>query len=199
MKKCEIDEKLNELFHFTVNFIDQNGYPPSIRDICAALNIKSTATAYSYVNKLKSKGLVENSPLKKRALKVSNKANNFRNVPIIGTIQAGQPIFAVENLEGYCPLPEDFTDAEDSFALRVKGSSMVNAGIYENDLIIVRKQDTAENGEIVVALIDDSATVKRFYLADGKIILHPENDSMSDMVFESVNILGVVKGLIRKI
>jgi repressor LexA len=199
MKKCEIDEKLNELFHFTVDFIDQNGYSPSIRDICAALNIKSTATAYSYVNKLKSKGLLEHSPLKKRALKVSNKANNFRNVPIIGTIQAGQPIFAVENLEGYCPLPEDFSDAEDSFALRVKGSSMVNAGIYENDLIIVRKQDTAENGEIVIALIDDSATVKRFYLTDGKIILHPENDSMSDMVFESVNILGVVKGLIRKI
>ncbi len=198
MKKFELNERLNEVYNFTIEFIQANGYAPSVREICSKLNIKSTATAYSYLEKLKSKGLLEKSPLKKRALVPTSKANGFISVPIIGTIRAGAPIFAVENLDGYCPLPEEFAGKGTEFALRVQGDSMINAGIYNNDIIIVNQQPTAENGEIVVALVEDSATVKRFYHKNGKVILHPENDYMEDMVFDNVTILGIVKGLIRK-
>ena len=196
MKK--INEKTDRVFKFIVDYIDKNGYPPSIREICAKLNIKSTATAYDYIARLKERGLLEKSPMKKRAITPATKKANFASIPLIGTITAGTPIFAVENLEGYCPLPEDFNGAEGDFALRVSGESMINAGIYDKDIIIVKKCDTADNGNIVVALIDDSATVKRFYKKDGKIVLHPENDFMSDMIFDDVQILGIVKGLIRK-
>jgi len=196
MKRTE--EKMNEIYNFTVEFINDNGYPPSIREICSKLGIKSTATAYSYIERLKNVGLLEKSPLKKRAITVSKKPNEFKSVPLIGTISAGQPIFAVENLEGYYPLPDDFSSGGNEFALKVKGDSMINAGIFDKDVIIVNQQSVAENGEIVVALVDDSATVKRFYKRDGKFILHPENDTMQDMIFDDVQILGVVKGLMRK-
>jgi repressor LexA len=198
MNKTQLNEKLNEVYTFTVEYIQNNGYSPTVRDICAKLNIKSTATAYSYLEKLKSKGLLEKSPLKKRAIVPSNKVNGFISVPIVGTIRAGSPIFAVENLEGYCPLPDDFSSNGNEFALRVQGNSMINAGIYENDIIIVNQQNSANNGEIVVALVDDSATVKRFYKKGGKIILHPENDELEDLIYDNVTILGTVKGLIRK-
>lgn len=196
--KTKINDKTNKVYHFVVNYIDTNGYPPSIREICARLGIKSTATAYSYLDKLKERGLLDKSPMKKRAIAPANKKYAHAAIPLVGTITAGSPIFAVENIEGYCPLPEDFNGAEDNFALRVSGESMINAGIYDKDIIIVKKCDTADNGSIVVALIDDSATVKRFYKKNGKIILHPENDAMEDMIFDDVRILGVVKGLIRK-
>jgi repressor LexA len=196
MKK--IHERLNAVYNYTVDFIDDNGFPPSVREICAKLNIKSTATAYSYIERLKNMGLLDKSPQKKRAISLQSKLD-FKKIPLVGTISAGSPIFAVENLDGYYPLPSDFSSSGNEFALKVKGNSMINAGIYENDIIIVNQQNTANNGEIVVALIDDSATVKRFYKKKGKIILHPENDELEDMVFNcNVNILGVVKGLFRK-
>ncbi len=196
MKK--IDEKINQVYKFTVEFINDNGFPPSVREICAKLNIKSTATAYTYLEKLKDKGLLDKSPLKKRAISVVQQSQKFKSIPLVGTITAGEPIFAVENLEGYYPLPEEMNGGGVEFALRVKGESMINAGIYDKDIIIVHQQNSAENGEIVVALVDDSATVKRFYKKNGKFILRPENDSMSDMIFDEVSILGVVKGLMRK-
>lgn len=196
MKK--IDEKLNQVYEFMVDFIQDNGFPPSTREMCAKLNIKSTATAHSYIEKLKSKGLLDKPPQKKRALSLSHDSN-FKKIPLIGTIRAGSPIFAVENLEGYYPLPEEFNTNGNEFALKVQGDSMINAGIYDNDVIIVNQQNSANNGEIVVALIDDSATVKRFYKKKGKIILHPENDNLEDMIYDDkVIILGVVKGLFRK-
>lgn len=195
MKRTE--EKMNQIYNFTVEFINDNGFPPSVREICSKLNIKSTATAYSYLERLKNKGLIEKSALKKRAISLPQK-NNFKTIPLIGTISAGTPIFAVENLEGYYPLPEEFNATGSDFALKVKGESMINAGIFDNDIIIVKQQSVAENGEIVVALIDDSATVKRFFKKDGKFVLHPENDYMEDMIFDQVSILGVVKGLMRK-
>ena len=191
-------EKINQVYNFTVDFINDNGYPPSVREICAKLNIKSTATAYSYLERLKSQGLLEKSPQKKRALTVSNMQTNFKRVPLVGTISAGTPIFAVENLEGYYPIPDDFATSGEEFALKVKGDSMIDAGIFENDVIIVNKQNSAVNGEIVVALVDDSATVKRFYKKKNKVILHPENEKYADMIFDNVVILGVVKGLMRK-
>lgn len=193
----KIEDKINKVYEFTVDYINENGFPPSVRDICNKLNIKSTATAFSYIEKLKQKGLLEKFPQKKRALTLSNRSS-IKNVPLLGTIRAGSPIFAIENLEGYYPLPDNFCDGEDNFALKVQGDSMINAGIHENDIIVVKQQNTAENGEIVIALIDDSATVKRLFRKDNKIILHPENDNMSDMIFDNVIILGVVKGLFRK-
>lgn len=192
-------EKINNVYNFVVDFINDTGYPPSVREICEKLNIKSTATAYSYLEKLKEQGLLDKSPQKKRALAVANKPTTFKCVPLIGTISAGVPIFAVENLEGYYPIPDELDNNGENFALKVKGDSMINAGIYENDIIIVSKQNSAVNGEIVVALVDDSATVKRFYKKGNKIILHPENDAYEDMYFSNVSILGVVKGLMRKI
>lgn len=192
------ESKLNEIYLYTVEYVKLNGFPPSIREICKQCNIKSTATAFSYLEKLRSQGLLEKNPNKKRAITLMNDVNNFRAIPIIGTIRAGSPIFAVENLDGYIPLPEEFDSGENEFALKVQGNSMINAGIYENDIIIVKQQNTAENGEIVVALVDDCATVKKFYKKNNKVILHPENDDMQDMIFDSVEILGIVKGLMRK-
>lgn len=198
MKKEEIKNKVNEVYNFTVEYLEENGFPPSVRDICAKLNIKSTATAYSYLEKLRSQGLLDKTPLKKRAITLTKKKNDFKSIPILGTIRAGVPIFAVENLEGYCPLPNEFASSENDFALKVSGDSMIKAGIYDSDIIIVAQQNTAQNGEIVVALIDDSATVKRFFKRKNEIILHPENDDMQDMIYKDVIILGVVKGLFRK-
>ncbi|MBR5192669.1 MAG: transcriptional repressor LexA [Clostridia bacterium] len=194
----KLDEKLNKVYEFVVEFINSNGFPPSVRDICAFLDIKSTATAYSYLEKLKEKGLLQNSPMKKRSLTLSHKLSNGKNVPLLGTVRAGMPIFAYEDLEGYIPLPENFSSSNDQFALKINGNSMIKAGIYENDIIIVDKQNSANDGDIVVALIDDSATVKRFYKKCNKIVLHPENDDMEDLVYDDVEIIGIVKGLLRK-
>ncbi len=196
MKK--IDEKLDKVYNFTIDFISDNGFPPSVREICSKLNIKSTATAYSYIEKLKARGLLDKSPLKKRAITVSNRKSDYKSIPLVGTVRAGAPIFAVENLEGYCPLPDEFNTGGTEFALRVQGDSMINAGIYENDIIIVNQQNNANNGDIVVALVEDGATVKRLFKRHGKVILHPENDTLKDMIFDNVIVLGVVKGLMRK-
>lgn len=196
MKK--IDLKLEQVYRFIMDYTENNGFPPSVRDICYKCGIKSTATAFSYVEKLKEKGLLTKSPLKKRTITLNNEKVLYKNIPIVGTIRAGEPLFAVENLDGYIPIPKELESGETEFALKVRGNSMINAGIYENDTIIVSAQQTAENGDIVVALIEDSATVKRFFKKQDKIILHPENDDMEDMVFDNVMILGKVKGLIRK-
>jgi repressor LexA len=197
MKK--IEEKLRIVYEFVENFLSNYGYPPSVREIQTKLNIKSTATVYDYLERLKQRGLITKSPTKNRAIGITKKIEQKVDfVPIIGNVTAGTPILAVENLEGYCPLPPDFSNADECYILKVSGDSMINAGIYNGDQIIVKKRDTADNGDIVVALIDDSATVKRFYKRNGKIILHPENDTMSDMIYDNVVILGIVEGLIRK-
>ena len=196
MKK--LNEKINQVYEFTVDFINENGFPPSVREICNSLSIKSTATAHSYLERLKNMGLLEVSPLKKRAITISQKSKTFKTIPLIGTISAGYPILAVENLEGYIPLPDEMHNDNADFALKVQGDSMINAGIYDKDVIIVKQQSTADNGQIVVALVENEATVKRFYKKNGKFILHPENDQLQDMIFEDLSILGIVKGLIRK-
>ena len=196
MKK--LNEKINQVYEFTVDFINENGFPPSVREICNSLSIKSTATAHSYLERLKNMGLLEVSPLKKRAITISQKSKTFKTIPLIGTISAGYPILAVENLEGYIPLPDEMHNDNADFALKVQGDSMINAGIYDKDVIIVKQQSTADNGQIVVALVENEATVKRFYKKNGKFILHPENDQLEDMIFEDLSILGIVKGLIRK-
>jgi len=196
MKK--IDEKLQRVYEFVENFLADYGYPPSVREIQAKLSIKSTATVYDYIERLKNKGLLTKSPTKNRAIGLTKKQDSFKSIPVVGTVTAGTPILAIENIEGYCPLPDDFTEDADRFCLIVKGDSMINAGILNGDKIIVKREQTANDGDIIVALIDDSATVKRFYKRNGKIILHPENDTMSDMIFDDIMVLGKVEGLIRK-
>lgn len=192
----KIDEKLKSVYAYVENYITENGYAPTVRDICRDLKVKSTATAHSYLNRLSERGLIKKAEDKKRALSVNQQIS--RGVPLIGTVTAGMPIFATENYEDYYTLPKEFNANEDTFILRVKGDSMINAGILHGDKIVVKKQETAENGEIAVVLIDDSATVKRFYKKDNKIVLHPENDAYSDIIVDDAIILGVVEGLIRK-
>ena len=191
--------KLDDVLAFIHRYTDENGFPPTVRDICAELHIKSTATAYDYVNRLKEMGLLSKAEKKKRAVVL--KSGDTVKVPLIGTVTAGQPIFAVENFDSYYTLPASEFRGDDLFMLRVHGESMINAGIYDGDKIVVRKQQNAENGDIVVAMFnegaEDGATVKRFFRRDGKIILHPENDAMSDFVLDEVVILGKVIGLLR--
>ncbi len=195
-------DKLMDVLDYIRRYIDENGFPPSVRDICRDLKIKSTATVYDYINKLREQGYLEKASKKNRAVVV--RGNSSVSVPLLGVVNAGQPILAVENNEGYYALPEAEFKGEDLFLLRVHGDSMIDAGIYNNDKIIVKRTETAENGEIVVAMFDEGteggATVKRFYRRDGKIILHPENNTMEDIVPEnqgSVRILGKVIGLMR--
>lgn len=184
------------VFAFIQKFITENGYAPCVREVCSACNIKSTATVFNIINRLKERGLLEKSEVKRRAIALKSKTVS---VPVVGTVAAGQPIFAAENLEGYVSLPENFFAGGELFMLNVQGSSMIKIGMFDGDTVVVRKQSTAENGDIVVALVDDSATVKRFYKKDGKFILHPENDDMQDFIFDEVSVMGKVVGLIRNI
>lgn len=191
MKKLKSEDAV---FKFIQEFISENGYAPCVREVCKACNIKSTATAFSVINRLKERGLLEKSDVKRRAISLKSKTVS---VPIVGTVAAGQPIFANESYEGYVSLPDNFFSGEDLFILNVQGTSMIKIGIFDADKVVVRKQDTADNGDIVVALVDDSATVKRFFKRDGKFVLHPENDDMDDLVYDEVSILGKVVGLMR--
>ena len=193
------EEKLNKVMDYIRKFTEENGYTPSVREIGKECGIKSTATVHSYIEKLQNKGYLNKTENKKRAVTIGK--GSGVNVPLLGVVTAGPPIFAYENYEDYYTFPVGEFRGEDLFMLRVQGTSMIDAGIMNGDKIIVRRQQTAENGEIVVALVneDESATVKRFYHRDGKIILHPENELLQDMVYEvgQVSILGKVVGLMR--
>lgn len=189
-------DKSEQIFDFMQKYIAENGYSPTVREICAACNIKSTATAFTYINQLAGRGVIKKTDNRNRAVSLNQKVVN---VPLIGTVAAGQPIFATENYEGIYSIPNNFFTGDELFMLNVKGDSMINIGMFDGDKIVVKKQETADNGDIVVALVDDSATVKRFFKRDGKVILHPENDDMQDFIFKDVQILGKVVGLMRNI
>ena len=193
------EKKLYAVLDFINEYSEDNGFPPTVRDMCRELGIKSTATAYDYINRLRDKGLLDKAEGKKRA--VALKCGESVRVPLIGTVTAGQPIFATENFEGFYALPTAEFRGDNLFMLRVKGNSMIEAGIYNGDKVDVQKQETADNGEIVVAMFDDGisegATVKRLFKRDGKIVLHPENSELNDFVLDEVTILGKVVGLIR--
>ncbi len=191
------EEKLTMLMDYIRKFTEENGYTPSVREIGKECGIKSTATVHSYLERLKSRGLLTKADNKKRSMTIGRSAGV--SIPLVGTVTAGQPIFAYENYEDYYTFPVGEFKGEDLFMLRVQGTSMIDAGIMDGDKIIVRRQQTAENGEIVVALVDDSATVKRFFRRNGQIVLHPENEALSDMIFEDgeVSVLGKVVGLMR--
>ncbi len=195
--------KLLEALDYIKQYSEDNGFPPTVRDMCRDLGIKSTATAYDYINRLKDMGYLEKAQNKKRAVAIRSESSV--RVPLLGTVTAGQPILATENFEGYYPLPSAEFHGDNLFMLRVKGESMIEAGIFDGDKIIVKKQETAENGDIVVALFDpdgteQGATVKRYFRRDGKVILHPENAALSDFVLDSDSeamIIGKVIGLMR--
>lgn len=189
-------DKSEEIFEYIQKFVSENGYSPSVREICKGCNLKSTATAFTYMNVLAERGLIKKDEKKNRA--VSLKQNTV-SVPLIGTVAAGSPIFATENYEATYALPGNFFNGDDLFMLNVQGDSMIKIGMFEGDKIVVKKQQAADNGDIVVALVDESATVKRFFKRGNKIILHPENDTMEDFVFDEVKILGKVVGLLRNI
>lgn len=197
-KKKMIDEgKLTKVMDYIRKFSEENGYTPSVREIGKECGIKSTATVHSYIEKLQERGFLNKTDNKKRSVSIGRSATV--SIPLIGTVTAGQPVFAYENYEDYYTFPAGEFKGEELFMLRVQGTSMIDAGIFNGDKIIVRRQQTAEDGEIVVALVEDSATVKRLFRKNGKIILHPENEALSDMVFEpdEVSVLGKVVGLMR--
>ena len=197
-----ITKKQTEILEYIKSQILNKGYPPSVRDICTAVNLKSTSSVHAHLETLEKNGYIRRDPTKPRALEIIDDNFNLTrrevvNVPLIGQVAAGQPLLAVENITGYFPIPAEFIPKEEVFMLNVKGESMVNAGIYDGDQIIVKQQSTASNGEIVVALVDDSATVKRFYKENGHIRLQPENDFMEPIIVDSCEIIGKVIGLIR--
>ncbi len=191
------EEKLTRVMDYIRKFSEENGYTPSVREICQQCGIKSTATVHSYIEKLQERGFLSKTDNKKRSVSIGK--NAAVTVPLIGIVTAGQPIFAYENYEDYYTFPASEFKGDELFMLRVRGTSMIDANILDGDKIIVRRQQTADDGEIVVALVEDSATVKRIFFRDGKIILHPENEALADMTFlpGEISILGKVIGLIR--
>ena len=208
-KSNKATDKQLRVLNFVNDEIMKNGYAPTVREICEALNLRSTSTVHGYLARLEKKGLIQKNALKPRTIRVVNKMNmaeqkfytskEMVDVPIVGKVTAGVPILAVENLEDTFPLPIDFVGNSETFMLRVRGDSMIDAGILDGDLVLVRKQDTAKNGDIVVALIEDEATVKKFYKEKGFIRLQPQNQFMQPIIVPTCSILGIVCGVFRKI
>ena len=197
-----ITQKQSEILEYIKSQILNKGYPPSVRDICQAVNLKSTSSVHAHLESLEKNGYIRRDPTKPRTIEIIDDNFNLTrremvNVPVLGQVAAGEPILAVDNITGYFPIPSEFMPNEETFILTVKGDSMINIGIYNGDQIVVEKCNTAENGEIIVALIDDSATVKRFYKENGHIRLQPENDFMDPIIVDDCMILGKVIGLMR--
>ena len=197
-----ITAKQKEILEYIKSQILNKGYPPSVRDICAAVNLKSTSSVHAHLETLEKNGYIRRDPSKSRTIEIIDDNFNLArrevvNVPLVGQVAAGQPLLAVENISSYFPIPSEYLPNVELFMLKVKGDSMINMGIYEGDQIIVMKQNVAENGDVVVALIDDSATVKRFYKENGHIRLQPENDNMEPIIVDDCQILGKVFGILR--
>lgn len=197
-----ITQKQSEILEYIKSQILNKGYPPSVRDICSAVNLKSTSSVHAHLESLEKNGYIRRDPTKPRTIEIIDDNFNLTrremvNVPVLEQVAAGEPILAVDNITGYFPIPSEFMPNEETFILTVKGDSMINIGIYNGDQIVVEKCNTAENGEIIVALIDDSATVKRFYKENGHIRLQPENDFMDPIIVDDCMILGKVIGLMR--
>ena len=202
MHQEQITAKQSEILEYIKECVLKKGYPPSVREICEAVHLKSTSSVHSHLATLEEKGYIRRDPTKPRTIEIIDEEFNparreLVNIPVIGTVAAGQPILAKENISDYFPVPADILPNADVFMLEVKGESMINAGILNGDKVIVRMQNTAENGEMAVALLDDSATVKTFYKEDGHYRLQPENDTMEPIITDKVQILGRVIGIFR--
>ncbi len=209
MKKTGATDKQQRVLDYVKEQIKKDGYAPSVRDICKALDLKSTSTVHGYLTRLEKKGLIQKAALKPRTLRIVGAeteedrgfytSKEMVDVPIVGKVTAGLPILAVENVEDTFPLPVDFVGNSESFMLKVRGDSMIDAGILDGDLVLVKKQNTANNGDIVVALIEDEATVKKFYKEKGFIRLQPQNQFMQPILVPDCKILGKVAGVFRKL
>lgn len=198
----KITAKQQEILDYIKETILKKGYPPAVREICEAVHLKSTSSVHSHLETLERNGYIRRDPTKPRTIEILDDTfgltrREMVQVPMLGTVAAGQPLLAEEHIEDYFSIPADMLPNTQTFMLRVKGESMINAGIFDGDQVIVAQTNTARNGEIVVALIEDSATVKRFYKEDGHYRLQPENDSMDPIIVPEVEILGKVIGLFR--
>lgn len=202
----DLNQKQIEILLFIKSSIQKKGYPPSVREICKGVKLKSTSTVHSYLGNLEEKGYIRKDPTKPRAIEVLNRDEDYLfapkktvDIPIIGKVTAGQPILAIENIQETFPVPLEIAEKGSMFMLEVQGESMINAGIFDGDYVLVKQQNNAENGDIIVALLDDEATIKRFFKEKDYVRLQPENESMSPLLTKNVAILGKVIGLYRGI
>ena len=198
-KKTQMTDRI---YAYLQEVIPQQGYAPSVREICEAVHLKSTSSVHSHLESLEKNGYIRRDPTKPRTIEILDDdfaltRRELVNVPVIGTVAAGVPILAEQNIEDYLPIPAEILPNKEVFMLKVKGNSMIEAGIYSGDKVIVAKQPDAENGDKVVALVDDSATVKTFYKENGHFRLQPENSTMDPIILDHVEILGKVIGLFR--
>ena len=202
MSQGKITDKQREILEYIKEMILKKGYPPAVREICEAVHLKSTSSVHSHLESLEKNGYIRRDPTKPRTIEILDDdfaltRRELVNVPVIGTVAAGVPILAEQNIEDYLPIPAEILPNKEVFMLKVKGNSMIEAGIYNGDKVIVAKQPNAENGDKVVALVDDPATVKTFYKENGHFRLQPENSSMDPIILDQVEILGKVIGLFR--
>ena len=202
MSQGKITDKQREILEYIKEMILKKGYPPAVREICEAVHLKSTSSVHSHLESLEKNGYIRRDPTKPRTIEILDDdfaltRRELVNVPVIGTVAAGVPILAEQNIEDYLPIPAEILPNKEVFMLKVKGNSMIEAGIYNGDKVIVAKQPNAENGDKVVALVDDSATVKTFYKENGHFRLQPENSSMDPIIVDQVEILGKGIGLFR--
>ena len=187
------------ILDFIKREIDLKGYPPSVREICAAVGLKSTSTVHAHLNHLEAQGLIRRDPTKPRALEVTDGTQaRGRSVPLVGRVTAGMPVLAVENIEDYLVLPQSLVGRDDIFCLRVQGESMIDIGILDGDIAVLRQQQTADNGEVVVALGEDEATLKRIFYEDGHVRLQPENRTMDPIIVPDAQVLGKLVALVRR-
>lgn len=198
----KISKKQEEILEYIKSELLSKGYPPAVREICEAVHLKSTSSVHSHLETLEKNGYIRRDPTKPRAIEIMDDTFNLTrrevvNVPVIGRVAAGAPILAEENIENYFPIPMEFMPNEKTFLLSVKGESMINAGILDGDYVLIKQQSNAENGDMVVAFVEDGATVKRFFKEEGVYRLQPENDFMDPIIVESVEILGKVIGVFR--
>ena len=193
-------ENQQKILDFIRSEIETKGYPPSVREICAAVGLRSTSSVHMHLTQLEKKGLIRRDATKPRALELlDSPLSRGRSVPLVGKVTAGQPILAIENIEDYLIIPNDLAaQEEDLFALRVQGESMIEAGILDGDIVVVHSQEQAENGDIVVALIDDEATLKRIFYEDGHVRLQPENHAMAPIIVAHADVRGKLVALVRR-
>ena len=202
MAREQLSDKQQQILEFIKSRILDKGYPPAVREICEAVNLRSTSSVHSHLETLEKNGYIRRDPTKPRAIEIMDDTFNLNrremvNVPILGNVAAGEPLFAEENIEDYFPIPAEMVPNSEVFMLHVRGESMINVGILDGDNVLVQQQSTAKDGEMVVALVEDSATVKTFYKEDGYIRLQPENDTMEPIIVPDCQILGKVFGIFR--
>ena len=202
MAQGKISPKQQEILEYIKSQILERGFPPAVRDICEAVHLKSTSSVHSHLETLEKNGYIRRDPTKPRAIEILDESFNFTrremvNVPMVGRVAAGEPLLAEQNVENYFPSPMEFMPNNQTFMLRVKGDSMINIGIFDGDLVLVEQRQTARNGEVIVALVEDGATVKRFFKEEGVFRLQPENDALDPIIVKEVQILGKVIGVFR--